>query len=73
MNPTLNPLLAEQRPADLVRPARQYRRAHSEPRTRGDGAPIRWIGLAHAVLNQAKMAAPRTASSSSSPSVPCRA
>ena len=71
MNPTLNPLLAEQHPTDLVRTARQYRRVHSEPRSRGDGAPTRWISLAHAALNQAKMAAPRTASSSSSSSVPC--
>lgn len=71
MSPTLNPLLAEQRPADLSRPARQCRRVRSEPRTRGDGTPTRWISLAHAALNQAKMAAPRTASSSSSSSVLC--
>ena len=73
MNPTLNPLLAEQHPADLVRPARQYRRVHSEPRTRRDGAPTRWISLAHAALNQAKMAAPRTATASSSSSAHCYA
>jgi hypothetical protein len=71
MSPTLNPLVAEQHPDDLVRPTRQYRRVHSEPRARGDGAPTRWISLAHTALNQAKMAAPRTASSSPSSSVLC--
>lgn len=53
-----------------VRAVSHARRGHGEPRTRGDGATNRWIRLAHTSLNQAKMAAPRTASAASSSSVP---
>jgi len=70
MNSNMNSLLAEQHQPDRIRTASHDRRGHSEPRTRGDGVPTRWISLAHAALNQAKMAAPRTASASSSSSVP---
>lgn len=69
MSSNMNSLLAEQHQPDRVRTVSHDRRGHSEPRTRGDGAPTRWISLAHAALNQAKMAAPRTASASSSSSV----
>jgi|GEM_PF-2756477 len=69
MSPTLNSPFDERHHSGWVRPARQCRRVHGEPHTRGDGTPTRWISLAHAALNQAKMAAPRTASSFSSSSV----
>jgi hypothetical protein len=59
MNSNMNSLLAEQHQPDRIRIASHDRRGHSEPRTRGDGTPTRWISLAHAALNQAKMAAPR--------------
>jgi len=70
MNSNMNSLLAEQHQPDRIRTVSHDRRGHSEPRTRGDRAPTRWISLAHAALNQAKMAAPRTASASSSSSAP---
>jgi hypothetical protein len=70
VNSNMNSLLAEQHQRDRIHTISHNRRGHSEPRTRLDGAPTRWISLAHAPLNQAKMAAPRTASASSSSSVP---
>jgi len=70
MNSNMNSLLAEQHQPDRIRTASRDRRGHSEPLTRRDGAPTRWISLAHAALNQAKMAAPHTPSASSSSSVP---
>jgi len=70
MSSTMNSLLVQHQ-AEPDRTVGHDPRGHREPRTRGDGAPIRWISLAHATLNQAKMASPRRASASSSPSVPC--
>jgi len=73
MNSNMDSLLAEQHQRDRIRTISHDRRGHSQPRTRGDGAPTRWVSLAHAALNQAKLAAPRTASASSSSSAPGRA
>jgi hypothetical protein len=70
MTTKMNLLLAEQHETDRIPTASYDRRGHNEP-TRGDGAPSRWISLAHAALNQAKMAAPRTASATPSSSVAC--
>jgi hypothetical protein len=70
MNSTMNALPAPQHQADPVRSASHDRRGHGEPRTRGYAAPTRWISLAHAALNQAKLAAPRTAGVPSRSSVP---
>jgi hypothetical protein len=57
MNSNLTSLLALQHQADPIRTVSHDRRRHSQPHTRGDSAPTRWISLAHAALNQAKMAA----------------
>jgi hypothetical protein len=70
MSSTMNSLLVQQHQADPDRTLGHDPRGHREPRTRGDGAPTCWISLAHATLNQAKMASPRRASASSSPSIP---
>jgi hypothetical protein len=70
MNPQLSSPLVKQHQPDRVRTEDHDRRGHSQPQTRVNGAPTRWTSLAHAVLNQAKMAAPRTASASSSSSAP---
>jgi hypothetical protein len=70
MNSNMTSQLAQQHQPDRTRTASHDRRGHSQPHTRGDSAPTRWISLAHAALNQAKMAAPRTASASSSSSAP---
>ena len=72
MNSNMNSLLAEQHQRDRIHTTSHNCRGHSEPRTRLDSAPTRWISLAHAPLNQAKMAAPRTAPASSSSPVPGR-
>ena len=73
MNSTTSSPLAQRRQADPARTVGRGSRALREPRTRNDGAPTRWISLAHAALNQAKMASPRRASASSGSSVPsCR-
>jgi hypothetical protein len=71
MSSNMNSLLAEQHQPDRSRTVSQDRRGHSGPRTRGDGAATHWISIAHTALNQAKMAAPRKASPSSSSSIPC--
>ena len=71
MSSTVNSLLVQQHQANPDRTVGHNPGGHREPRTRGDGTPTRWISLAHATLNQAKMASPRRASASSSPSVPC--
>ena len=73
MNSNLTSQLAHQHQPDRTRTVSHDRRGHSQPRTRGDSAPTRWISLAHAALNQAKMAAPRTATASSSSSARCYA
>lgn len=73
MNSKLTSQLAHQHQPDPTRTASHDRRGHSQPPTRGDSAPTRWISLAHAALNQAKMAAPRTAIASSSSSAHCNA
>jgi hypothetical protein len=70
VNSNMNSLLAEQHQRDRIHTISHNRRGHGEPRARLDAAPTRWISLAHSLLNQAKMAAPRTASASSSSSVP---
>ncbi|HEY5248934.1 MAG TPA: hypothetical protein VIJ15_10875 [Dermatophilaceae bacterium] len=70
MNSTMNSVLDQQHQADLVRTISHARSGHSGPRTRGDGATNPWNRLAHSSLNQAKMAAPRTAFAASSSSVP---
>jgi hypothetical protein len=70
MNPQLNSPLVKQHQPDRARTEDHDRRGHSQPQTRVNGSPTRWTRLAHAVLNQAKMAAPRTASASSNPSAP---
>jgi hypothetical protein len=70
MNPQVNSLLVKQHQPDRARTENHYRRGHSQLQTRGNGAPTRWTRLAHAALNQAKMAAPRTASASSNSSAP---
>jgi hypothetical protein len=67
MNSTMNSVLDQQHQADLVR---TISHARSGPSTRGDGATNPWNRLAHSSLNQAKMAAPRTAFAASSSSVP---
>ena len=64
MSWTLNSLVAEQHQADLIRTAGEYGHGHSAPRPR-DSAFSRWVSMSHASLNQAKMAAPRSASGSS--------
>ena len=71
MSSTMSSLLVQQHQANPDRTVGHDPSGHREPRTRGDGAPIRWISLAHATLNQAKMASPRRASASSGPSAPC--
>jgi uncharacterized membrane protein YgcG len=70
MNSNMNSLLAEQHQPDRTRTISHDRHGRSDPLTRGHGAPTRWTSLAHGALNQAKMAAPRRASASSSSSVP---
>lgn len=71
MNSNMNSILAQQHEPDRSRTASHDHRGHNEPRTRGGSMPTRWISLAHAALNQAKMAAPRTATTSSSSSAHC--
>jgi hypothetical protein len=71
MSSTMNSLQVQQHQTDPDRTAGHDPRGHREPHIRSDGAPTRWISLAHTTLNQAKMASPRRASASSSPSVPC--
>ena len=71
MNSNMSSMFAEQHQPDRTRTENHDRRGHREPHTRGDGAPTRWVNLAHSALNQAKMAAPRTASASASSSIPC--
>jgi hypothetical protein len=66
----MNSMLAQQHQPDRIRTMSHDRRAHNEPHTRGNNAPTLWISLAHAALNQAKMAAPRPATASSSYSAP---
>ena len=73
MNSNLTSQLAHQHQPDRTRTEGHERRGHSQLGTRGDSAPTRWISLAHAALNQAKMAAPRPASASSSASAHCSA
>jgi hypothetical protein len=73
MNSNLTSQLDHQHQRDRTRTVSHDRRGHSQPRTRGDSAPTRWISLAHAALNQAKMASPRTATASSSASAQCYA
>ena len=58
MNSNMNSILAQQHEPDRSRTASHDHRGHNEPRTRGGSMPTRWISLAHAALNQAKMAAP---------------
>ena len=62
MNANMSSLLAEQHQPERIRTVSHDRRRHSEHSIPGDNAPTRWISLAHSALNQAKMAAPRTAS-----------
>jgi hypothetical protein len=70
MNSNMNSMLAQQHEPDRIRTASHDRRGHNEHRTRGGSAPAPWISLAHAALNQAKLAAPRTATAPSSSSAP---
>jgi len=70
MNPSMNSRLAQQHRPDRSGTANHDGRGHRKPSSRGDNAPTLWISLAHAALNQAKMAAPRTASGSSGSPVP---
>jgi hypothetical protein len=65
MSSNMNSPRAQQHQPDQTRTVSHDCRWHSQSRTRGDIAPTPWISLAHAALNQAKMAAPRTASASS--------
>jgi hypothetical protein len=71
MNSSMNSRLAQQHQPDRTGTVSHDCCGHREPRTRCDSGPTRWISLAHSALNQAKMAAPRTASASSSSSAPC--
>jgi hypothetical protein len=71
MSSTMNSLLVQQHQGDRDRTVGHAPRRYREPRTCGDGAPTRWISLAHAPLNQAKLASPRRAAASQS-SAPCR-
>jgi hypothetical protein len=61
MSSTMNSLLAQQHHAEPDRTDGHDPRGHPEPRTPGDSAPTSWISLAHAPLNQAKLASPRRA------------
>jgi hypothetical protein len=73
MNSNMTSQLAQQHQPDRTRAVSHDRPRHSRPHTRGDSAPTRWVSLAHAALNQAKMASPRTATASSSSSAHCYA
>jgi hypothetical protein len=70
MSSNMTSQLAQQHQPDRARTVSHDRRGHSQHRTRGDNAPTRWISLAHAALNQAKMAAPRTATALPAPQPP---
>ena len=72
MSSTVNSLLVQHQ-ADPDPALGHDPRGHREPRTPGGGAPTRWISLAHATLNQAKMSSPRRASASCPSSVPTAA
>jgi hypothetical protein len=69
MSSTMNSLLVQEHQADPDRTVGPDPRGHREPRTRGEVAPTSWISLAHAPLNQAKLASPRRASARASSSV----
>ena len=73
MNSDLTSQPTHQHQPDRTRTESHDLRRRSQPGTRGESAPTRWISLAHAALNQAKMAAPRPASASSSASAHCSA
>jgi len=73
MNQDQNSPLAELHRPDRVRTENHDRRGRKKPRPRGDSTPTRWTSLAHSALNQAKMAAPRRASASTSSSISCSA